>query len=419
MQTKLNQVEILRKVPKIRENTYWEKLPNGEYYIRNTSSGNPLIVSEYVINFLTLATGKSTIKQICEKAGLPISNSNIEKIYELYYTTLYPTGILETGKIENKRKKGYINLGFTILPEKNVIFFSKYLTFLFQKKVVILSLFFCLLVILGGGIHFLRKGLSFDALNTFNPIVVVVLIVIVFFLHELGHSSALYYYGEIPRKIGMGLYLFAPVLFADVTDSWKLNNKQRIIVDLGGLYFQLIISCFYLFIFLISANNDFIFATFLSFIIGIFNLNPFVKMDGYWILSDFLNIPDLKQKARQKTVSFIRCVFKRRFPCRKRDIAFILYYVMNLSFSMLFILYMLIWNIELFRQIPVNMRMIILSVFEGEYTNVSILLIESVILPFIVVFLVLNILFKLLVKNLKEHHRLKLQRKKAHNILYK
>ena len=82
-------------------------------------------------------------------------------------------------------------------------------------------------------------------------------------------------------------------MFADVTDSWKLNNKQRMVIDIGGLYFQLIASCLYIFIFLISDYNVFFITALFSFAIGIFNLNPFVKMDGYWLLSDFINCMDL------------------------------------------------------------------------------------------------------------------------------
>jgi len=415
MQTKDNQIEISQKVPKLLEHTYWEKLSNGEYYIRNRNSDNPLIVSEYVVGFLKLATGENTIKQICEKAGLSVNIINIKKIHELYFITLYPTGVIETEKIEIKKKKNYINFSFTIIPAKKVIFISKYLTFLFLKRVVIVSLLFSLFILSWGGIHFLSTKLTLNEITSIKPILVVTLVVLIFFLHELGHSSALYYFGEVPHKIGIGLYLFAPVLFADVTDSWKLNNKKRIVVDLGGLYFQFIASCFYLFIYLISAHNDFLIAALFSFLIGILNLNPFIKMDGYWLLSDYLNIPNLKQRAKQKTFSFIRCIFLNQLQCKSRDIAFVLYYVLNLLITIAFISYMLIWNFELFNQIPENIKTIILAILEGEYHNVGIVLIESVILPFVVLFLVLNVLIKLLDKVLNIYYKIRLQRKKAHN----
>lgn len=48
--------EILEKTPKLNNNTFWEKLPNGNYYVKNLDFNISLMVSEYVINFLKLAT---------------------------------------------------------------------------------------------------------------------------------------------------------------------------------------------------------------------------------------------------------------------------------------------------------------------------------------------------------------------------
>ncbi|MBN2638336.1 MAG: hypothetical protein JXR65_04545 [Bacteroidales bacterium] len=408
MKNKTNQVEVIHKTPKLRKNTYWEKLPDGRYYINNKDSSNPLIVSEYVVHFLELATGMNTIKQICEKAGLSVNNSNVEKIHELFYVTLYSKGVIETEESKTKKKKSYINLSFTIIPEKSVIFISKYLAFLFHRKVVIISLLFSLFVLLWSSVHFLNTRPTLTGINNFSSILVTILLILVFFLHEFGHASALYYFEEVPRKIGIGLYLFAPVLFADVTDSWKLNNKKRMVVDFGGLYFQFIISCFYLFIFFISAHNDFLIAAFFSFIIGVLNLNPFIKMDGYWLLSDFLNITDLKQKAQKETLFFIQCIFKERIQCKIQQIAFVLYYVFNLLFTIAFISYMLVWNVELFKQIPANIKTILLAILEGRYHNINIILIESLILPLVVIFLVLKVLIKLLDKSFFKPYKVKI-----------
>ncbi len=405
MQTKITQIDILHRIPKLRKNTSWKKLPNGEYYINSTDFNSSLFVSEYVIEFLRLATGENTIVQICEKAGLYVNESNISKIYELYYTILYPTGVLETEEIEIKKKKSYINLSFTILPEKIVIFISKYLSFLFKKKVVVISLLFSLFLIFLGSINFWQTKFSLNIANNGEPIIVAILLTLTFFLHEFGHSSALYYFGENPRKIGIGLYLFAPVMFADVTDSWKLNNKQRMVVDIGGLYFQLIASCIYLFIFLIFGRNVFLITALFSFVIGILNLNPFVKMDGYWLLSDFLNIMDLKQRSRKKTLLCTQSLFKRELSCRMQDIFFVSYYLMSFVFRFAFIAYMLFWNIELFTNIHVNIKTIALTILERNYYNINIVLIESVILPFIVIFLVSNVLIKVLYKGIVDFNK--------------
>lgn len=397
--------EILEKTPKLNNNTFWEKLPNGNYYVKNLDFNISLMVSEYVINFLKLATGKSTIKQICEQASLSVNKNNINKIHELYYVTLYPIGVLEKEKIEIKKKKGYINLTFTILSEKKVVFLSRYLNFFFHKKVVFASLLFSLFSLIYSGVYYLWIEPSIELTNIDNPILIGILLIPIFFIHELGHSSALYHFGETPSKIGMGLYLLAPVLFADVTDSWKLNRKQRMIVDIGGLYFQFIASCFYLFIFLILNNIIFLYSALFSILVGAFNLNPFVKMDGYWLISDYLNIPNLKQKASTRSLSIIRSIFtSKKTSIKSEDIAFVLYYATNLLFTAAFIVYMLLWNIELFTELPGNVVKISLSILKCEYNTIDIISLESIFLPSIVVFLVLNMMIKVFTGKKKAHN---------------
>ncbi len=59
--------------------------------------------------------------------------------------------------------------------------------------------------------------------------------------HEFGHVTATEYYGAKQGGIGFGFYLLSPVYFADVTDIWKLKPKQRIIVNVSGVYFEIII----------------------------------------------------------------------------------------------------------------------------------------------------------------------------------
>ena len=46
--------------------------------------------------------------------------------------------------------------------------------------------------------------------------------------------------------MGVGLYLFRPVFYTDLSNAWKLNRKKRIVTDLGGIYFQVIMIFFYL-----------------------------------------------------------------------------------------------------------------------------------------------------------------------------
>ncbi|MEQ8425435.1 MAG: hypothetical protein RIA63_12045, partial [Cyclobacteriaceae bacterium] len=61
-------------------------------------------------------------------------------------------------------------------------------------------------------------------------------------IHELGHIAACRKFGIDHGEIGFGFYLAFPVLYADVTNIWKLDRHKRIITNLGGIYLELLYS---------------------------------------------------------------------------------------------------------------------------------------------------------------------------------
>lgn len=111
-------------------------------------------------------------------------------------------------------------------------------------------------------------------------------------IHEFGHAAALRYGGGKVRWMGVGLYLIYPVLYTDVTDSYRLKRWARVRTDLGGFYFTLLYSLGitalyaytrqeYLLLFLLFADLD---------ILNEFS--PFVRFDGYWVFADLTGLPD-------------------------------------------------------------------------------------------------------------------------------
>ena len=136
------------------------------------------------------------------------------------------------------------------------------------------------------------------------------------FFHELGHASACKYFGVRHGGIGFGLYLNFPVLYTDVTEVWKLDRKQRCVVNLAGVYFQ----SYWLIILLLAfflTDNDIVRYLILIMNLGfVMTLNPFFKFDGYWIASDLLGVPNL----RQRSLELLGYVWKkmRKMPEGKR-----------------------------------------------------------------------------------------------------
>jgi len=117
------------------------------------------------------------------------------------------------------------------------------------------------------------------------------------FVHELGHASAAAFYGCKRLEIGWGMYLIFTVLYADVSDVWKLPRRQRAVVDLGGIYFQSVFLALLLALFVRSGNDVYLFAFLFTDLAIASALNPFLRLDGYWLMSDLFGIVNLRQQS--------------------------------------------------------------------------------------------------------------------------
>ena len=119
-------------------------------------------------------------------------------------------------------------------------------------------------------------------------------------LHELGHAVAIKRHRlPMPKGIGIGLYYFMVVLYADTHESWNLPRSERAVVSVAGIYWNIIALVFLIPACLVTksaALKDFILLVHIS-ALSIFN--PFLKMDGYWLLTDLLGVINLQQKVRQ------------------------------------------------------------------------------------------------------------------------
>ena len=141
--------------------------------------------------------------------------------------------------------------------------------------------------------HGLGVGLQQVLRNPVDLLIVAGLSLVSAVFHECGHAAACRYGGARPGVIGAGIYLVWPSFFTDVTDSYRLSRAGRLRTDVGGLYFNLI---FILVLAGIYAASP---AGFLLLVIAITHLEmleqllPFVRFDGYFILSDLVGVPDL------------------------------------------------------------------------------------------------------------------------------
>jgi len=135
------------------------------------------------------------------------------------------------------------------------------------------------------------------------------------FFHEFGHAAASAHYKEPSDSIGFGFYLVFPVFFTDVTSIWNLNRWKRIVVNIGGIYFQLISNILLVGGYYLTEGQDiqvifkYFFIANLAYIM--YSVNPFLRNDGYWVYSDLFGLPNLTQRARRYPVQLLRRIISR------------------------------------------------------------------------------------------------------------
>jgi putative peptide zinc metalloprotease protein len=130
-------------------------------------------------------------------------------------------------------------------------------------------------------------------------------------LHELGHGLSCKRYGGECHEIGVMLLVFTPCLYCNVSDSWMLPNKwHRAFIGAAGMYVELFLASVATFIWWFTApgllNQLSLSVMFICSVSTVlFNGNPLLRFDGYYILMDILEIPNLRQKSTEILKRFL------------------------------------------------------------------------------------------------------------------
>jgi putative peptide zinc metalloprotease protein len=123
-------------------------------------------------------------------------------------------------------------------------------------------------------------------------------------LHELGHALTCKHYGGEVRELGFMLLMFAPCLYCDVSDAWRIRSKwRRIAVSAAGMIVEFVLAAVATIVWWharpgvvqLVALNVMIICTVNTLLV---NGNPLMRYDGYYILSDLTETPNLWQRSR-------------------------------------------------------------------------------------------------------------------------
>ncbi|MEI4800960.1 peptidase [Bacillus sp. NPDC077411] len=290
-----SQIFFPKLIPyKVYNMDVWE---DGPRYLIKFDNGLQIKVTESLKNLFNYMDGTSSIEDICtivqNDYGGHITISELE---ELINGHLLPKGIL-VGSEKRASHHSAITFRIAIFHASRLQKASQYFKFVFSWGALFL---FCICFSISL-IHYFFQINTENIANTFGSVskffIAIFLLLFSIIIHEFGHIVAAYRYGIKPKDVGAGLYMMRPVLFVDLSDAWRLPRKYRVIIDLGGIYFELWIFIFLELCYWISGYQELFVANQFILITVLYNLYPFLQYDGFWALTDILGIANLHTRT--------------------------------------------------------------------------------------------------------------------------
>lgn len=185
--------------------------------------------------------------------------------------------------------------------------------------------------------------------NPTDAITFVVVLLIVIFFHENGHGLTCKRFGGEVHEVGFMLIYFMPAFYANVSDAWTFERKApKLWVTFAGAFVELIISSIASFIWFFSApgylTHDIAFTVMLVSGLSsiLVNMNPLIKLDGYFALVDYLEVPGLGDDS-MKYISLLarKHLFRMpvripEYPARIKRI-YLIYGLLSLTYKIFFL----------------------------------------------------------------------------------
>lgn len=207
-------------------------------------------------------------------------------------------------------------------PDESFNKIIPYIRFLYTKTFFVISFTAILMMAVVNIVKWEEFKQGTIALYTFTDkslweiLVFLILMTATGTIHELGHGLTLKHFGGEVRQVGFLLFYLTPAFYCDVSDSYLLTSrKERLWITFAGVYSELILCSIATFVWFFAVPGtliyDFAFQVILftgisSFLI---NMNPLIKLDGYYALMDSLEIPELREESFEYIGRKIKSLF--------------------------------------------------------------------------------------------------------------
>jgi putative peptide zinc metalloprotease protein len=188
-------------------------------------------------------------------------------------------------------------------PDKLLTRLEKRLSFCFSPT---FSVLLWLTVLVAAILSILNWESLFVSLGTLFSLYSIPLVIVVIFatmtIHEFAHGLTLKHFGGNVEEMGFMLLYFMPAFYCNVSDAWMLKKREKIWVTLAGGYIQILLWALATIAWRLlapetPASRVCLITIAVTGIQTILNLNPLIRLDGYYLLSDYIEVSNLRPKA--------------------------------------------------------------------------------------------------------------------------
>jgi putative peptide zinc metalloprotease protein len=303
------------------------------YVVRDPAGNQFHRLSDAAYRFVGLLDGSRTVAEAWDLAGgqladdAPTQPEVIQILSHLYSANLIDSDVTPDSavllrrhkKLQQRKMKGRLmNVLFPRIPLWDPDRFLKLWMPLVRVMFSKFGAVFWLAVILGA---LAMLAPEWDRIKTATQFSIAPgnwlwlwgVFVFVKLIHELGHAFACRRFGGECHELGIMFLVLIPTPYVDASTAWAFPNKwHRMFVGAAGMIVELFFAALCVFVWLYVNPNSL--ASQLAFnamlVAGvstvIFNANPLLRYDGYYILSDYLEIPNLRQKSAEYTLGLIK-----------------------------------------------------------------------------------------------------------------
>jgi putative peptide zinc metalloprotease protein len=262
-------------------------------------------------------------EQVSRQFGREVTAANVAYLVD---QRLRPTGVLrgagdDTGSFQRANPLLALRLRLPLVPERAHRHLTRACLPLFRSPVVAAVL--AGLVALDAWIVLSARGRLAAGVSQliYQPqlmLLITALTIAAGVVHETGHATAACYGGARPGAMGAGVYLVWPVFYTDVTDTYRLSRGGRLRTDLGGVYFNVLATLAAAAVYQATGFGPLLAFVVLLQIETLVQFLPFVRLDGYYVVSDLAGVPNLFAYLKPTVV---KLVCRNDSPLRRASVA--------------------------------------------------------------------------------------------------